>query len=311
MRDTKSRPVGIALIQQANLSSDPERNKASLCEAIAGVADNADFIMPTELSTTLYLGTVRDRSLEAWAEKADGPFLTEIGALASRHKTTILLPVYLNCGSGEFANVVVVFGQDGAVVRGQSPRGMSVPHFTKVHLPFAWRDGKGLDEPFYFRRGDCFPVFQTPKAKIGILVCYDRRFPEAWRSLALAGAELVFMPSCVPAWNPSALSSTADMFIAELQTRACENGVFVAASNRAGKQELGGIETHFIGRSCLIDPAGGVVAQSLVRESDIVAAEVDLDDVRRVRRRLTLLQDRQPGAYDLDVPSLQGQERQA
>lgn len=307
MRDRNSRPLRIALIQQANLPPDPQRNKAELSGTIACLAKEADLVMPTELSTTPYFGTVRDQRLKAWAEKINGPFLTEIGAIAARHKATILMPVYLDCEDGNLANAVVVFGPDGAIIHGHSPHRKSVPYFTKVHLPLAWRNGKGLDEPFYFHRGDCFPVFRTPKANIGVLVCYDRRFPEAWRSVALAGAELVFMPSCVPAWNPSALASTADMFVAELRTRACENGVFVAACNRAGAQDLGGVETHFVGRSCIIDPAGGVVKQSPSSGADTLIAEIDLDDVRRVRRRLNLLRDRQPDAYDLDARRLSAQ----
>ncbi len=303
MAEHTSRPVRIALIQQAGLSSDPEVNKAELRAVIARLAADADFVMATELSTTPYFGAVRDESLRRWSEKLDGPFLSEIGEIAARAGATILTPVYLDRADGSFANAVVVFGPDGRMIEGHTPGREPVPYFTKVHLPFAWRNGKGLDEPFYFHAGDCFPVFDTPKAKIGILVCYDRRFPEAWRSLALAGAELVFMPSCVPAWSPSVLASTADMFVSELQTRACENGFFVAACNRVGSQTLNGVDTQFIGRSCVIDPAGGVIAETRDPGATTLTVQIDLDDVRRIRRRLTLLQDRQPGAYTLDVPA--------
>ncbi len=297
MGDCKPRPVRIALIQQAG--SAP--NKAALCELIDRLAAHADFVMPTELSTTPYFGVVRDRSLEAWAEALDGSFLTKVRQIARRRRTTILMPVYLKCGNGTFANVVVVCGPDGRVVQGHQAGRQPVDYFTKVHLPSAWRDDKGLDEPFYFRKGDGFPVFDTPLARIGVLICYDRRFPEAWRSMALAGAELIFMPSCVPSWNPTALASTGEMFVSELQTRACENGVFVAACNRAGEQNFSNVVTQFIGRSCVIDPAGGAMEQAPSTGAANLTVEIDLDNVRRVRRRLNLLQERQPHAYDLEA----------
>jgi predicted amidohydrolase len=107
------------------------------------------------------------------------------------------------------------------------------------------------------------------------------------------------MPSCVPAWNPSSAASTEALFVAELQTRACENGVFVAACNRAGEQVLQNTKARFIGRSCVIDPAGGLIQMGSATEASIIEIEIDLDKVRRVRRRLTLLEDRQVEAYDL------------
>lgn len=302
MHERTPRPVRVALVQQARVLPDPVKNRAELCEIIDGLAEDADFVMPTELSTTPYFGVVHDRSLEAWAERIDGPFLSAISRISARRDTTILCPVYLDCEDGTFANAVVVFGPDGKIVQGTSRGREPVSYFTKVHLPSAWRDGKGIDEPFYFRTGDRFPVFETPKARIGVLVCYDRRFPEAWRSLAWAGAELVFMPSCVPAWNPSQLASTGDMFVSELQTRACENGIFVAACNRAGEQNLSGIKTQFIGRSCVIDPAGGLLGRLPDMSGANLAVDLDLDDIRRVRRRLPLLQDRRPDAYAFDGP---------
>ena len=304
MRERKPRPVRIALIQQALLASDPERNKADLCQLIDRLAADADFVMPTELSTTPYFGVVRDRSLERWAEELGGSFLTEIGRIAARRNATVLMPVYMKDRNGAFANVVVVFGPDGRVVQGTRRGRESVDWFTKVHLPSAWRNDKGIDEPFYFQKGGGFPVFDTPHGRIGALICYDRRFPEAWRSLALAGAELIFMPSCVPSWNPSSLASTGDMFVSELQTRACENGVFVAACNRAGEQNFGNVVTQFIGRSCVIDPAGGLLGQASASEAINLTVEIDLDEVRRVRRRLSLLEDRLPDAYDLAASDL-------
>ncbi|MCW5673968.1 MAG: carbon-nitrogen hydrolase family protein [Xanthobacteraceae bacterium] len=304
MVESKKRPVRVGLIQQAGLTDDLEANKRALLAQIEALAPKADYVMPTELSYMPYFGRLRDESLRAWAEKINGEFLSQVGAVASREKTTILAPVYLATHDGSAVNAVVVFGPDGKPVSGHA-KGQTTSEFRKVHLPYFWRNGKGLDETFYFQRGDVFPVFDTPKAKIGILICYDRRFPEAWRSLALEGAEIVFMPSCIPAWNPSALASTSDMFAAELRTRACENGNFVVACNRAGTERFRDLETPFIGASCVIDPAGGVVCQLSPESAESKIIEIDLYEMARVRRRLTLLEDRQISAYDIERESTQ------
>jgi N-carbamoylputrescine amidase len=304
------RPVTVGLIQQANLSSDLEKNKTELFQAVDRLAENADFVMPTELSTTPYFGSLHDRALETWAEELEGSFLLTIGEIAAHRKSTILVPIYLRRSGGSFANAVIVIGPDGRIVSGEVPGCKHVDYFSKVHLPSARRNDKGIDEPFYFQKGNSFPVFKTPKARIGVLICYDRRFPEAWRSLALSGAELIFMPSCVPSWNPSHLASTGDMFVAELRTRACENGVYVAACNRAGVQKFRGSDTHFIGKSCVIDPAGGMLAQASDTGASDLLVEIDLDKVRRVRHRLTLLGDRQPDAYGLERTLLSSESTQ-
>ncbi len=294
---TDPRPVRIALVQQAALSPDPERNLGELLAEIDRVGPRADFIMPTELATTPYFGVVRDEALKSWAQSLDSEAVRQVAERAARFEATIILPIYLDSGRGDGENVAIVIGPDGEIVKGQTPDGRTVDFFSKVHLPSAWHNGKGLDEPFYFTAGDHFPVFETPKAKVGALICYDRRFPEAWRSLVLAGAEIVFMPACVPAWKPSEAASTATMFTLEMQTRAVENSVFVAACCRAGEQSFHGVESLFIGQSCVIDPSGAVLEQAPSMTATTLEADIDLGQVARMRKRLTVLQDRRPETY--------------
>lgn len=292
-----TREVRIALIQQQGLTEDLAANAAELLATIDAVASAADVVMPTELCQTPYFGVLRDNAVREWAETIDGEFVQAVAALAARHTTTIVLPLYLRSGDIR-ENAALVIGPDGNFIEGECADERTRGHYAKVHLPCAWRGDRGLDEPFYFSRGTTFPVFDTPIGKAGILICYDRRFPEAWRSLVFAGAELVFVPSCVPVWSPGARASTADMLLAELRTRACENGVFVAACGRAGHQRLRDVDSQFVGRSCVIDPAGGLLDSASEEAAECLTVAIELEDVARTRRRLTVLQDRQPSAYD-------------
>ena len=287
----------ITLIQQQGLTENRAANVAALLSAIDAEAPDADVVMPTELCTTPYFGVLRDPAIWDWAEELTGEVVRAVSERAARHRTTILLPLYFASG-GKRENAVLVIDPDGQPIDGQCADGRVRPHFSKVHLPAAWRDGKGLEEQFYFTPGDAFPVFDTPAGRIGILVCYDRRFPEAWRSLALAGAEIVFVPACVPLWSPGSRASTADMFVTELRTHACENGVFVAACGRAGHQRLRHVDSHFVGLSCVIDPAGAVLDTAPSDAAARLTVDIDLAEVAKVRHRLTVLRDRRPEAYD-------------
>lgn len=290
----------IALIQQSGLTENRDANVAALLAAIDAVGPSADVVMPTELSTTAYFPVLRDPAFKAWAEPLDGEVVGAIAQRARMHRATILFPLYLDRGDRQH-NAVLVIGPDGRTIKGNCADGSAEPFFAKVHLPDSRSRRGGLDEPFYFAPGDGFPVFDTPSGRIGVLVCYDRRFPEAWRSLLFAGAELIFVPACVPFWKPGARASTADMFVTELRTRACENGMFVACCNRAGEQRLRDVVSRFVGQSCVIDPTGAVLRLAPEDEAATVLVDVDLDEVARVRRRLPVLRDRRPDAYALDA----------
>ncbi len=290
----------LVLLQQAGLSADRDANVADLLERMASAAAEADLIVPTELSTTAYFAVLHDDAITDWAEKLDGELVGRVSELARAHRTTILLPLYLESGDKR-ENAVIVIGPDGERIDGRSADGSTQPYYSKTHLPDAWHKGRGLDEPYYFARGNHYPVFDTPIGKVGILICYDRRFPEAWRSLVFGGAELIFVPSCVPAWNPGAKASTGEMFVAELRTRAVENGVFVAACNRAGEQQLQDVSSTFVGQSCVIDPAGAVLAAAPADEAVDLVVDVDPTEVARIRRRLTIFRDRRPDTYLLDA----------
>lgn len=299
MTETKNpRLASIALLQQANMAFEPAHNIAQLLERTEAAArDGADFIMPTELAFTQYFGGIRDKGLQRWAVSVDGDDVQAFAAIAKRHGATIVLPVFHRSKADTYENVAFVLGPDGEPIEGQTLRGETVPFYSKTHLPDARLPDSGLAEPFHFEAGQHLPVFNTPLAKIGILICYDRRFPEAWRALALAGAEIIFMPSCVPVWSPAAAATTADTFVSELQTRSCENVLFVAACNRAGTEIIDGTESTFVGNSCLIGPGGGLIERLGPNDNERILQTIDLGLVEKVRERLPVLRDRRPDIY--------------
>ena len=288
----------IAAIQQGPNEADPRRNVDALLRSIdEAAAGGADVVVATELSTTPYFCGAAEPVYRAAAEPVPGPLTAAVGERARRHALVVVLPLFVRGADGRYTNSAVVIGLDGRPIPGTLGDGRSVPYFSKVHLPRIESATLVTDEPRHFAAGEAFPVFVTPHATLGVLICYDRRFPEAWRELALAGAEVVFMPACIPAWDPAAAASSADTFVAELRTRACENVLYVVACNRVGIEEFDGRRTTFFGKSCIIAPGGTVLAEAPGDVPCILRAALDLGEVGRTRARLPLLRDRRPAAY--------------
>ena len=288
----------VAAIQQGPNEADPRTNVERLLRAIdEAAAGGANVVLPTELSTTPYFCGAPAPAYREWAEPVPGLVTAAVGERARRHELVVVLPLFVRGAEGRYTNSAVVIGPDGRTIPGTLADGGQVPYFSKVHLPKIDSDTLVTDEPLHFTAGKTFPVFATPHGVIGVLICYDRRFPEAWRELALAGAAVVFMPACVPAWDPASAASSAETFIAELRTRACENLLYVVACNRVGVEEVDGRRTTFIGKSCILGPGGAVLAEAPTDAPAILRATLDLAEVERTRARLPLLRDRRPATY--------------
>jgi len=183
---------------------------------------------------------------------------------------------------------------DSALVVDKNGKHLGV--YRKTHLPAVLpselSSGTGNFEKFYFSPGSDFPVFDLCGAKIGIQICYDRKFPESSRLLALKGAEILFMPICAATFGET--KERENTWELPLRARAYENGVYVVAVNRAGDED-GRIN---MGRSMVVDPVGAtVVAVASRDEPELIVATVDLDNVGKAQTGLPWWRDRRPELY--------------
>lgn len=293
------RTLQVALIQRGPAEMDLDANLAENLRLIdEATAGSPDFICLNELSTTPYFPRNPAVDHVPWALSLESKAIGEVAERAHRHNCHIVYPFYeIIPETGERLNSVVLFGPGGGPVEGVLPRGRPALRFAKTHL--ASTPKTGVDEHRFFSAGEGFPVFDTPKARVGLLVCYDRRFPEGWRMLALQGAEVVFMVADVPAWAPSPSATAEEMFYIELRTRALENLFFVAACNKAGVERLGDVETRFFGRSCVVNPLGGLSAEAPPDEPMILRAALDLSQIVEGRSTLPYFEERRPELYGL------------
>lgn len=160
----------------------------------------------------------------------------------------------------------------------------------KVHQP--------LGENASYDAGDSFAAFDTPIGRLGLLICYDKAFPEAARALALDGAEVIAVVSAWPAGRTNQAPDLADdrwtrRFDLFDRARALENQVVWASANQAGT--FGSL--RFVASAKIVDPGGDVLATTGCA-AGVAVADVDLDaTLAGARRAMFHLRDRRPDSY--------------
>ena len=225
-----------------------------------------------------YFCQVQDTEFYSYAEAIpDGPTTKRFQELAAKHEMVLVLPMYEHEKAGFLYNTAAVIDADGSYLG----------KYRKTHIPQV----KGFWEKFYFRPGNLgYPVFETAVGTVGVYICYDRHFPEGWRALGLAGAEIVF--------NPSATSRGLSAYLWQLEqtSSAVANMYFVGAINRVGIEPLG--DNDFYGTSYFANPRGQFVdGTASDRTEELVVRDLDLDQIEEVRSQWAFYRDRRPDIY--------------
>jgi deaminated glutathione amidase len=168
------------------------------------------------------------------------------------------------------------------------PRGEVKAVYRKVHMFDVEIDGQTYRESDVEEPGGEIVLSQTADGvELGLSICYDLRFPELFRILAVRGARVIALPAAFT------LPTTRDHWETLVKARAIENQAFVVAANQIGPHP-GGMRSG--GRSMIVDPWGVVLAQAPDREGHIVA-ELDLARQHQIRAQLPALANRRPAAY--------------
>jgi len=182
-------------------------------------------------------------------------------------------------------------------------QGRMLGKYRKIHVP----QDESYFEQHYFTPGDLgFKVYQTDKGRIGSLICYDQWFPEAARTLALMGAEMVFYPTAIGLVRgiDQTEGNWQQAWENVMRGHAIANGMVVAAVNRAGNED----RMDFWGGSFVIDAFGRTLARA-GSEEQVVLATVDLDHGRSVREGWRFFYNRRPSQYKKIVEELQPPQR--
>ena len=258
-------------------STDAKGRNLEVAERLVreAAADRAELVCLPEKWTVLG----DSEALQDGAEPLDGPSLTAARGWAGE------LGIHLLAGSiaervegqDRLANTSVLIG----------PQGEDVAVYRKIHMFDVEVEGITYRESENEEAGDEIVVAPLADLQLGLSVCYDLRFPELYRILAVRGARLVTVPSAFT--SPTGRAHWEIL----LRARAIENQVFVIAANQIGKAP-----PHYdsYGHSMIVDPWGEVLVEAADEEC-FVAADLDLQRQEQVREKLPALANRRPAAY--------------
>jgi predicted amidohydrolase len=246
-------------------------------------AAGAGLVVLPEAALGGYVASLTEEGVEPPpALDVDGPQLRRVMELA--RELVVCVGFFEDGGDGCRHNVA-------ACVSGDGLHGLH----RKVHMPL--REGR-LTTP-----GDSIEAFDTPVGRIGMLICYDKAFPEAARTLALDGAQMI---ATMSAWPSSATAAAEELTDdrqwrrAELwdRARAAENSIVVASANQTGT--FGSL--RFLGGARIVEPGGDVVAATGTQPG-LASASFDLEAaLTRARRSLSPIRDLRPDVYRVAAP---------
>lgn len=265
-----STTLNVALIQMHIAAGDPEANFAKaerlLEEAATASSVKPDIIMLPEMWNSGYALTEIERLADPDGERTK----TQIASFAARHGVNVIAGSIAHKRATGVTNTMLAFDRDGNPTL----------EYSKIHL------FKLMNEHQHLLAGEKAGTFQLGPTSAGAMICYDIRFPELARKLALGGAKILFVPA---QWPHPRLHHWRTL----LQARAIENQMYVVACNTVG--ESGG--SSFFGHSMIVDPWGEIVAEAEEQET-ILRAAVDLSLVDEVRGRIPVFADRLPTLYE-------------
>lgn len=227
--------------------------------------ESPELIVLPELWTTGYDLT----RLEEIADKGAAESIAFLQKAAKKYQVHFVGGSVANQGSTGVQNTLLIVNKAGALVH----------QYSKLHL------FKLMDEHIYLEAGSKKGLFELENRLFGGLICYDIRFPEWIRSHTAMGAEALFI---VAEWPSPRLHHWRALLIA----RAIENQCYVIACNRSGADP----NNQFAGHSMVIDPWGEIIAEAGEHE-EILQAEIDLDMVMDVRKKIPVFADRKPEHY--------------
>lgn len=196
----------------------------------------------------------------------------------------VVLPIsfYEKAGNTAF-NTIAIIDADGTILG----------TYRKTHIP----DGLPYAEKFYFTPGDTgFKVWKTRYADIGVGICWDQWFPEAARSMALLGAELLFYPTAIGS-EPTLNIDSKPHWQHAMQGHAAANIMPVIASNRIGIETDDESSMTFYGSSFIADQTGTIVEEADRETEAVLVHEFDLDAIAQMRREWGVFRDRRPEMY--------------
>lgn len=261
-------------LAQMSMSADSQENLQKSLQLLKTAAEHgADLIFYPEVQLTPFFAQQPKSVCAAPAAlKADDPAQAAF-CRACREQHIMASPNFYYQENGKPYDTSFLIDRQGKLLGTQK----------MVHIAQA---EQFYEQDYYTPAPDGFHVFDTPEGKIGIVVCFDRHYPESVRTEALRGAQLILIPTANTAAEPM------ELFEQEIRVQAFQNCVWLAMCNRVGQEK----EMDFAGESLVCDPDGRTVAKA-DRGETLLYAQIDIRQADQARMKRSYLNLRRPEFY--------------
>lgn len=250
----------IALCQMENKGSVQENLESSLRAVREAALQRADLILFPEVQLTEFFPQYPGQDVSGYRVGLDSEIVRAFCDAARENQIMVVPNLYLE-EHGKAYDASLLIRKDGTIAGVQK----------MVHVAQA---DKFFEQDYYTPADDGFQVFETEFGKIGLVICFDRHYPESIRTEALMGADLILIPTVNTKAEPS------EMFEWELRVQAFHNSVYIAMCNRVGTEG----EMDFSGESIVVDANGNTILKADDREQ-ILYADIDLAQAGEIRSR--------------------------
>lgn len=261
----------VSSIQMNMAFSDPDENYRRAEELIRKTVEenSPDTVV---LPETWNLGFFPRENLLALSDKEGERTKTLLSCLSKEMNVNIVGGSVIRSDGEDVRNTCYVYSRTGELLAS----------YDKTHL------FSPMDEDKFFKKGDHTSLFTLDGVKCGVIICYDIRFPELIRTMALKGMDVLFVVSQWPKVRVPHL-------IALTRARAIENQMYLVLSNSSGKAG----ETQYGGSSLILSPWGEVLASIDDEKENIITANLDMDVISDIRNSINVFSDRRPEIYNL------------
>lgn len=262
----------LAMFQMAN-SGTVQENLSKSLQAIEDAAKcGAELILFPEVQLTEFFPQYPGRDVSQYQLTLDSEVVIAF-CNAARENHIIVVPNILLLENEQPFDASLLIDSDGSIVGIQK----------MVHVAQA---PQFYEQDYYTPSDTGFQVFDTELGRIGIVVCFDRHYPESIRTETSMGADLILVPTV------NTMQEPMEMFGQEIRVQAFQNSVFVVMCNRVGKEDA----MNFAGESIVVDANGNVVCKADDSEQ-LVFTELDLGEAKKIRDRKTYTSLRRPELY--------------
>ena len=276
MSNNSSVVLGLA---QMSMQEDEASNLSKAIEMIEGAAKfGAEIVCLPELFASRYFPQEKDAKNDA--QTIPGPITESLSRCARKNSVCLVGGSIFEKEHDKTYNTSVVFDNKGKILG----------KYRKVHIP----QDESFYEQNYFVSGKEYKVFNTSKAKIGVLICFDQWYPEPARALRLLGSQIVFYPTAIG--NVKGIEQMEgdwkESWIAVQRGHAISNGMIISAVNRVGAEG----RMKFWGSSFVCDEFGKILAKAGGKE-EILVVKCDLNLGEEVEEGWGFLRNRKPATY--------------